>query len=226
MPAVDIVRSVALPDTFRTRAVCAKYDIPPADEMRWSLSITLPDDLGDWCVGAIVGASGTGKTQLMRQLFGGQPSIDWDERPIVESFPADMKIDDIAQICSGVGLSSVPALCKPYGVLSVGEQCRAMYARMFADSAEMLCIDEYTSNVDRVVAAAISTALSKLCRRNGRQLVVASCHKDFLDWLHPDWVIDLDDGCFLDGSALARRSLSGSVLPGTLNGTALRRITI
>ena len=48
--------------------------------------------------------------------------------------------------------------------------------------------------VDRTVAETVSRGLRRLVlKENLNNVVVCSCHKDFIPWLQPDVVIDLDD---------------------------------
>lgn len=66
---IDITRSSTPPvDNFRVNAIRSDYDytIPEVTE-HFTGEIILPDD---WQIGVIVGASGTGKTTIARELFG------------------------------------------------------------------------------------------------------------------------------------------------------------
>jgi hypothetical protein len=54
------------------------------------------------------------------------------------------------------------------------------------------------------VAKAASVSLSRYIKNNNIQNVVLStCHRDILDWLEPDWVIDTDSGELIDGFFLS-----------------------
>ena len=67
-------------------------------------------------------------------------------------------------------------------------------------------IDEFTSNVDRNVALSCATSIGKFIRKNNLQgCVFVSCHKDFIDCLCPDYVIDVDDEAIYDTKGLLRR---------------------
>ena len=81
------------------------------------------------------------------------------------------------------GLSSIPSLCKPYHVLSNGEQFRADMARQLYDGA---VIDEYTSVVNRETAVSLSIALEKYVRKNNiKNIIISSVHRDIIKWLQP-----------------------------------------
>jgi GNAT superfamily N-acetyltransferase len=93
----------------------------------------------------------------------------------------------------------VPTWAKPRRVLSNGEGFRADLARRLKDGA---VIDEFTSVVNRDVAKSCSRALQKYVKRkNIKNIVIATCHSDILDWLEPDWVYNTDT------KEISRRSL-------------------
>jgi GNAT superfamily N-acetyltransferase len=53
--------------------------------------------------------------------------------------------------------------------------------------------DEFTSVVDRTVAKVCSAAIAKGIRRGSIpcRFVAVTCHYDVVDWLVPDWVVDM-----------------------------------
>ena len=54
---------------------------------------------------------------------------------------------------------------------------------------------EFTSVVDRSVAKSCSMAVRRYVDQNSlKNLVFASCHRDIIEWLQPDWVFDTDTG--------------------------------
>ncbi len=65
--------------------------------------------------------------------------------------------------------------------------------RGFVSDPPTVVFDEFTSVVDRNVARIGSAAVAKALRSNripGR-FVAVTCHYDVLDWLAPDWVLDM-----------------------------------
>jgi len=136
-------------------------------------------------IGLIVGASGSGKSQLLKTR-GKEEDIKWNfNKAIVSQFSST---DEAIEKLFAAGLSSVPSLCKPYHVLSNGEKFRAEMARRIKDNA---IIDEFTSVVNRETAKSLSVSISKyIKKKNIRCVVFASCHSDIIDWLEPDWVFD------------------------------------
>lgn len=142
---------------------------------------------------AIIGRSGGGKTTLLKDLEStGKfhfPSKRFDNsKAIVSNFPSR---EEAIERLSAVGLKSIPTWVKPRNVLSVGEGFRA---DMALNIDNYVLLDEFTSTVDRNVARSCCTSLGKYIRRTGKKgVVVCSCHKDFIEFLKPDFVIDIDD---------------------------------
>lgn len=150
----------------------------------------VPDLPSTFHLGVIVGTSGSGKSTLLRALGTPTAPPAWDSsKSIAAHFDS---ADDATARLSAVGLSSVPLWCKPYNVLSNGERFRADLARSIAPGA---LIDEFSSVVDRHVAKAASFGLARYVRKEGMTgVVLATCHRDVLPWLQPDWYIDTDSG--------------------------------
>jgi ABC-type lipoprotein export system ATPase subunit/GNAT superfamily N-acetyltransferase len=164
----------------------------------YQLPAGLPKDFG---LGVIVGASGSGKSSLLKH-FGVADKHVWNDGSIVSNF---VDANDANEKLSAAGLMSVPDWVKPYSVLSNGQKFRADLARSLRSGA---VIDEFTSVVDRNVAKAASASMARYVRKNDvRNVVVASCHRDVLEFLQPDWVIDTDRGQWTSERCLRRPRL-------------------
>lgn len=170
------------------------FDLDPdkvSEFYPYEVPAELPDDFG---IGLIVGASGSGKSTFLAEF--GEPDVPlwYADKAIVSHFknPADANDRLYA-----VGLNSVPVWRQPYHTLSNGQKFRADLARVIGDGA---VIDEFTSVVDRNVAVSASRALRAWVDRTGtRRMVLASCHRDVVEWLRPDWVVDTDAGTLTIG---------------------------
>lgn len=142
----------------------------------------------EWSIGVIVGGSGSGKSSILR-AFGDEEQVAWDaDRAIVSHFDSAADAQDRL---GAVGLNSVPAWMRPYAALSTGQKFRADLARRLKDGA---VVDEFTSVVDRVVAMSASVAMRRYVDRRGlKRIVIATCHRDVLPWIAPDWTYDTED---------------------------------
>ena len=172
----------------------------------------------DFQIGLIVGPSGSGKSTLL----GAEENIDWnDEKAICSHFEGH---DEAIELLSGVGLNSIPAWLRPHSVLSTGEKFRANLARRIKTGAR---VDEFTSVVDRTVAASCSHAVQRLIRKNGyRNIIFASCHYDIIEWLQPDWVFDTATGQFQTSKKKLRSETWRYYLAGAKRGQCSASITI
>ena len=151
-----------------------------------------PDLPNKYKIGLIVGNSGSGKSQMLQQ-FGPITENKWTQNKSVASHFNN--VEDATNKFYAVGLSSVPTWVKPYQVLSNGEKFRVDLAQSLESNA---VIDEYTSVVDRNVAISSSKSLHKFINSsNLENIVFASCHRDIVPWLKPDWIIDLDAGMYV-----------------------------
>ncbi len=173
----------------------------------------LPDDLPEWWhIGVIVGASGSGKSKLLATFDDGAvEEVEWDpSKSIAAHFDNAVEANEKL---SAAGLMSVPDWVKPYHVLSNGQQFRANLARSLYNCAR---IDEFTSVIDRNVAKAASTAMARYVRKNDIQgIVLVTCHRDILEYLEPDWVIDTDRGEWTSGRYLRRPELVLEIHPAS-----------
>lgn len=147
----------------------------------------LPDDFKILC---IVGASGSGKSTLLKEFKGYRDSnyYQYDDDAIVSNYSTP---EEASERLSAVGLNSMPVWCRPRKVLSVGEGFRADLA-LNLDSYTIF--DEFTSTIDRNVAKSTCNGIKRFIDDNNlNHIVFCSCHKDYIPFLQPDLVIDLDE---------------------------------
>lgn len=163
--------------------------------------------LGDWNIGVICGASGSGKSTILHSL-GEIKEVEFDNnKPLISNF-SPMTPQEASQILCAMGLASVPTWIRPYSSLSNGEKYRAEVAKRISSESVggIILVDEYTSVVDRNVAKSMSNALQKYIRKEKKQIILATCHYDILEWLQPDWIYDLNKGGALEkGDCLRQR---------------------
>lgn len=168
--------------------VAESYDIQDVEESvtRITNNLYLPET---WNIGVIYGGSGTGKSTLLR-TFGEIKTPTFDPtKSLISNFDFTTP-ENAANILSSMGLASVPSWLRPFHTLSNGEQDRARIAWLIgsASNDEVVLIDEFTSVVDRDVAAAMSNSIFKYVQRTGKRVVLASCHFDIMEWIQPNWI--------------------------------------
>lgn len=190
MPRAHIIRKCQIQRTPRVMQIEGIFDITPTEKSveKWDINLDLPET---WNIGLIVGPSGSGKSTIMNELFGVAVARDWEwpfDKSILDAFPENMSIKDIAALLSSVGFSTPPAWLRPFRVLSNGEQFRVSMARTLAEMPDLAVVDEFTSVIDRIVAQIGSAAIAKTIRRRNQQFVAVTCHYDVIEWLEPDWV--------------------------------------
>lgn len=163
---------------------------------------------GEFGIGVIYGSSGSGKTSILSQ-YGKEKNLEWDyNKSIASHFDS---VEDAIERLGAVGLNTVPTWAKPRNVLSNGEGFRCDLARRLGSN---IVIDEFTSVVNRDVAKSCSLSLSKYVKRNKlKNIVLATCHDDILEWLDPDWVFNTDAKKFAS-RGLVRQPIEIRVIKG------------
>jgi GNAT superfamily N-acetyltransferase len=204
---MKITVSCPIKPSFRVAQVSGMFDVSAADKATQTFDIETPPMDDDWKIGLIVGPSGSGKSTVAQHLFGDRlyTGGDWSaDQAVIDGF-GDLPVKEVIQLLTAVGFSSPPSWLKPYHVLSNGEKFRCDLARGMSgpwsaahgqNHLLTTVFDEYTSVVDRNVAKICSAAVSKGIK-SGRircRFVGVTCHYDVMDWLEPDWVLDMATG--------------------------------
>ena len=183
---------VSLDDTLKSLASMSDYSFSGES----SFDVPTFDVPSEFTLGVIYGSSGTGKSTLLEE-FGSIQDFQWDSSKAIAS-----QVDH--QLLMQLGLSSIPSLCRPYHALSTGEKHRADIAVSLKNGC---VIDEFTSVCNRALAKSISIGLRKTIDKQGyKNIVIASCHEDVLDWLEPDWTINTITGALVEGRFKRQKS--------------------
>lgn len=141
----------------------------------------------------ITGASGSGKSSLLRELKQHYNVEDVDFDMDSDSAIVDLvgdTLDEALNLLSVVGLSEARIFVKRPRDLSDGQKYRYQLACMLYKKQSVLCIDEFTSLLDRTTAEVVAYNMQKCCRRNGVKLIVATAHNDLEEFLNPSTVIN------------------------------------
>jgi ABC-type lipoprotein export system ATPase subunit/GNAT superfamily N-acetyltransferase len=160
----------------------AKYDIKDHVET----PVTIPKLPTEGIV-LIVGTSGSGKTTILRTVDDPKPVVIDNTKTVIENFSTAERGEELLLAC---GLRTIPAWFRTPNTLSNGEFHRFEIA-VGLDQGHNI-IDEFTSVVDRDTAKSLAYSVRKYFDKNPGVLYIASCHRDIVDWLDPDWVYDTD----------------------------------
>jgi len=135
----------------------------------------------------IVGTSGSGKSTILSKLGHNQAVTISPCSTVIENFSTPERGEELLL---AAGLRSIPAWFRAPGTLSNGEYHRFEMAMALDQGIQ--CIDEFTSVVDRDTAKSLAYSVRQWFNKNPGVLYIASCHRDIIDWLDPDWVYDTD----------------------------------
>ena len=161
-----------------------KYDITDHKEAQ----VAIPELPHDGIV-LIVGTSGSGKSTILRSLGElKQPAVD-NTCNTIENFSTPERGEELLLAC---GLRSIPTWFRSPATLSNGEYHR--FEMAISLDQGLATIDEFTSVVDRDTAKSLALSIRKFYDRRGttEPLYIASCHRDIVEWLDPDYVYDTD----------------------------------
>lgn len=212
MNKIEVHNRVSDFDSYRAARVKSLFNAESG--CNFDLTIEGVDLSGGWNIGVVVGASGSGKTSIGKQIFGENKIVNlsdgWSaDKPIVDDIAPDGDFNTVTGLLASVGLGDVPAWLRPFRVLSNGEQFRAGLARLICEKPPEAVVDEFTSVIDRQIAKIGAQAFQKAWRREnpGGKVVLLTPHYDVLDWLQPDWIIDTNKKTFERGCPRQRPSI-------------------
>ncbi len=167
-----------------------KYDIQDYIQPK----INIPNFKDKKGIILIVGSSGSGKSTILKH-YGLEKDIAFDDtKKIIDNFTTT---EEGESLLTTMGLRSIPTWFRSSSQVSNGEHHRAECA--LALNKGINCIDEFTSVVDRDTAFSLSVALRKgFNRLNVETLYIASCHRDIIEWLQPNYIYDTDKQIFIN----------------------------
>ncbi len=192
--------------------------------------------LGPGGVGLVTGASGTGKSTLVRALVdrlrargdrveeARAGALARSGRAVVEVVRGPL--DEAMGALSAAGLAEASLLGRPARELSEGERWRLVLARAISRAARTgtegrawVVADEFCSALDRATGEAVAFGLGRwVRRRQGVRLVCAAAHEDMPRLLRPDLLAEPGSG----GAWEVREPRPGprrpnvSIAPGTI----------
>lgn len=199
MQSFNILREIKVKENFKNNQIKSVFDIQDNRIIHKATHNLFFDEIENWNIGVITGISGAGKSLLAKEIAKKYnikviEKNDWSDDSIINNFNGN--IDEVLNFLTKVGLNTQPSYLKPYSVLSNGEKMRCDIAKAIFEN-DFVIIDEFTSVVDRHIAKIICMCIKKLLNKySNKKIIFVSCHKDFLEWLEPDWHYDLDTQTF------------------------------
>jgi len=158
----------------------------------------------------LAGASGPGKTTLLRLLLGEPPDLGRvvlppgrrvayipGEREVALGEGAVLeavyrKLGDVGaaiEVLNRVGLSDAVLYRARPLELSTGQRERFRLALLLAERPDLLLIDEFAAHLDVPTARRVALGLGKLCREAGITLVAATHRPEVIAALDPDLLV-------------------------------------
>ena len=181
-----------------TQFLYDNYDIQNKEKTVTEVPIPLKEDIDamnkdNWNILLICGKSGSGKSTILREVYGDVKPIEYDyTKCVISQFPR-LTEEETCDLLASIGLASVPTWLRKPQELSNGERARLDIAKAIYDAnGGVVVLDEYTSVVNRTAAKSMSHALQRYVRQKGLKVIIASCHFDIVEWLQPDYMFNLE----------------------------------
>ncbi len=149
---------------------------------------------GDICY--ITGASGAGKSVLLKELYNAVNDDEKIELADIELSEDSSLIDciggdllDSLRTLSKAGLNDVFCILNQPARLSDGQKYRFRLAKALASGKKIIFADEFCSNLDRITAAVIAYNIREFANRYKITFILAGSHDDILADLLPDVMV-------------------------------------
>lgn len=139
----------------------------------------------------ITGASGTGKSQLLRQVLdrcwdgGWQQGVPPVTNALIDAWP-DVPQSRVISVLASVGLADAFVWARTPAELSTGQRARFRVAQLLMQKTPMLVIDEFCNELDRVTAKAVAWSATRAVRKAGRSAIFATSIDDVAEAVSAD----------------------------------------
>ena len=197
-PTKKIILESKIENDLYTDFLYTHYDIQDKEKTITEVPIPSKEDIEEmnkdnWNILLICGKSGSGKSTILREIYGDVKPIEYDySKCVISQFPRYTE-EEACDLLQSIGLSSVPTWLRKPQELSNGERARLDIAKAIYDAnGGTIVIDEFTSVVNRHAAQSMSHALQRYVRQKNLKVIIASCHFDIIEWIQPDYIFDLE----------------------------------
>jgi ABC-type ATPase with predicted acetyltransferase domain len=146
----------------------------------------------------ITGQSGSGKSQLLRELtrqmresglkVADIDQVQFEDKALIDQIGSSLH--DAVELLSRAGINDAYLAVRTPHEHSDGQRYRLKLAKLMETDADVLVADEWGAVLDRITAKVISFNAAKWARAKGKTLIVATTHLDIEDELAPDLRIE------------------------------------
>lgn len=145
------------------------------------------------------GASGAGKTTFCEAVADELDAVTFESVdvprgvPVVDLFPDSFETDETQQYMGMFGLGDAHLNLRTYEELSQGQKYRAKLAYTAA-RFDVIFADEFCATLDRETARTISYSVRRQLAKGriSNTFIFATTHRDIIDDLRPDVLLDFD----------------------------------
>lgn len=158
--------------------------------------LTLEINQGD--VVYITGQSGSGKSQLLRELsrqmreqglnVADIDQVQLEDKALIDQLGSNMQ--EAIELLSRAGINDAYLAIRRPAELSDGQKYRLRLAKLMESQADVWVADEFGAILDRVTAKVVSYNAQKLARARGVSLILATTHTDLVEELAPSLTIE------------------------------------
>jgi len=211
LPKLPTVRAAQVMDHFGIGFEQGRHLIADGLELRLDSDSQRPAQ-----VVLFTGASGSGKSSLMRAAAAVLRSVPEGGSSVDEHPPRVLSLDDLVlpdtllidalplpteqamNLLSACGLGEAHLMLRTPAELSDGQRYRFRLALALSRQPRWVLADEFTATLDRTLAKVIAFNIRRLADRTGVGFLLATTHEDVAADLAPD----LHIRCRLDGEVV------------------------
>lgn len=166
------------------------------DDKRFTIYDNLELEINQGDVVYITGSSGSGKSQLLLELYklmadqapANIDTVELEDKPLIDQ--VGKSTNDAIRILGAAGLNDAYLFIRKPSELSDGQLYRFKIAKLIESGAKVWVADEFGAVLDRTTAKLVAFNLRKQAKRAGATVIVATTHRDLLEELAPTLYIE------------------------------------
>ncbi len=118
-----------------------------------------------------------------------EPEIDPGVTIIEDLWSVTGDVNVAVEILNRSGISDAVLYRSPYERLSPGQKERVRLARMIAEGANLIVVDEFCSHLDPKTAMRVARSFSEMCRELEITALIITHRSEVIDALAPDKLV-------------------------------------